>query len=166
MFARSCHPPKVLPAAPSGSALEHPRRILLKTPCVSPGATHVLLQMKCFPSLLFSFDFVLIVCRFESRSKSSGFPSRPINHNTGSTCEGLVFVLQFNTPCNTSQYNSAFCIYFSGLLETPPLVRRGAVRAHCAAGTCSSPWGEEACVEGRTPKSVYTQGAASKCTHC
>lgn len=143
VFARSCRTSKGLPATPSGSALKHPRRILLKAPSVSPGASHILLQMKYFPLLLFSFDFILIVCHFERRSKRSRFSSRSINHNTGSICEGLVFVSQFNTPCNMSQYNSAFRIYFSGLLEMLPLVQRGDVRAHCAAGTCSSPWGRK-----------------------
>lgn len=55
-----------------------------------------------------------------------------------------------------SQSNLTFRIWFSGLLEMVPLVQRGALKAQCAARTCSSPWGEETCGEGRTPeKCVY-----------
>lgn len=42
-----------------------------------------------------------------------------------------------------SEYNLTFHIYFSGLLEIVLLVQQRTVRVHCAAGTCSSPRGEE-----------------------
>lgn len=63
VFARAGHTSKGLPATPSGAALKHPRCILFTASNISPGTSRILLQMKCFSLLLFSFDFILIVCR-------------------------------------------------------------------------------------------------------
>lgn len=64
VFARAGRTSKGLPATPSGVVLRHPRCILFTVSNISPGTSHVLLQMKCFSLLLFSFDFILIVCHF------------------------------------------------------------------------------------------------------
>lgn len=63
VFARAGRTSKGLPATPSGAALKHPRCILFTASNISPGTSRILLQMKCFSLLLFSFDFILIVCR-------------------------------------------------------------------------------------------------------
>lgn len=64
-----------------------------------------------------------------------------------------------------SQHNLAFRIYFFGLLEMLSLVQRGAVKAQCAAETCSSEWGRKR-VERAGPLKVCVRKAlpASVCT--